>query len=322
RTTIDPFVVGSLPVVSGAVLVDPALRAPDASVVNQVRLAAELVASSLPAGWLERITIGSGEGVPREARLDAEAGPADLLAAAVRGFVRAAAAADPPLHRAGMVVAGGRRLEPAAALARACGNAAALPWRPDRSHAADDLARDLDDLSAVAEPTAIGRPLLDVLRACAGGQPTGRRALLVNVDADDFVYSFQFGRSVERRCAERGWRVDRLEIEVGTSRDLATELGGDVPPPIADGSETTVTSDVDPATIAAVRRFAARQYEAVIANVRPKLFFDLVENGVLDGGALLWDRHLHHGLKEEQPRRGVDAGRLRALPLRLWSLPT
>src|SRR5205814_9535149 len=134
--------------------------------VEQMRLAGDLIASSLPAGWLERITIGSGEGVPREARLDTEEGPAELVAAALRGFVRAAAAADPPLHRTGMVVVGGRRLEPADALARACGNAAALPWRPDRSHSADDLARDLDDLSAVAEPTATGRPLLDVLRAC------------------------------------------------------------------------------------------------------------------------------------------------------------
>jgi hypothetical protein len=79
---------------------------------------------------------------------------------------------------------------------------------------------------------------------------------------------------------------------------------------------------VDPAAIAAVRRFATRQYEAVIANVRPKLFYDLVENGVLDTRALLWDRHLHHGLKEEQARRGVDPERVRALPIHVWSLPS
>src|SRR5262249_35730052 len=69
-------------------------------------------------------------------------------------------------------------------------------------------------------------------------------------------------------------------------------------------------------------RFAARQYEAVIANVRPKLFFDLVEHGVLDTRALLWDRHLHDGFREEQPRRGIDAQRLRQLPVRLWGLLT
>jgi hypothetical protein len=159
-----------------------------------------------------------------------------------------------------------------------------------------------------------------VLRAIAGDQPGGRRALLINVDADDFVYSFQFGRSVERRCAERGWRVDRLAIETGVDRDLAAELGHAVPPPIAGGSETTVRSEVDPAATDAVRRFATRRYEAVIANVRPKLFYDLVENGVLATRALLWDRHLHNGLTQERARRGIDAGQLRALPIHVWSL--
>src|SRR5690242_1654677 len=41
RTTMDPFVVGSLPVVAGAVLVDCALRPPDASVVDRIRHAAD-----------------------------------------------------------------------------------------------------------------------------------------------------------------------------------------------------------------------------------------------------------------------------------------
>ena len=320
RTTIDAFVVASLPVVAGAVLVDGSLRPPDARVVDQLRRAVDVIASAFPAGWLERITIASGDGVPREARVGATDGPAELVAAALRGFLRAAAAADPPLHGTGTVVADGRRLDPADALARACGNAAALPWRTDRSRATDELARDLDDVCAVAEPTASGAPLLDVLRALAPEPPAGRRALLVNVDADDFVYSFQFGRSIERRCVERGWRVDRLVIETGVGRDLASELGYEVPPPIADGSETTVRSDGDPAATAAIRRFAARRYEAVIANVRPKLFYDLVEHGVLGTRAVLWDRHLHDGLPEEQARRGIDASRIRALPLEVWSL--
>ena len=320
RMAIDAFAIAPLPLIAGAVLVDDALRPPDSSVADHVRRAADLAGSSLSAGWLERITIGSGEGVPREARLGAKAGPAELVAAALRGFVRAAAAVDPPLHRSGVVVADGRRLEPADALARACGNAAALPWRADRSRAAHDLALDLDDICAVAEPTASGAALLDALRAVAGHRPAGGRALLVNVDADDFVYSFQFGRSIERRCAERGWRVDRLVIETGIDRDLAAELGHAIPSPIADGSEATVRSEVDPAAIAAVRRFAARQYEAVIANVRPKLFYDLAESGVLATRSLLWDRHLHDGFMEERARRGIDARRLGALPIRVWSL--
>jgi hypothetical protein len=320
RTTIDPFVVASLPIVGGAVLVDSTLRPLESSLADRVRRAGDLVQSAMPAGWLERITIGSGEGVAREARLDVQDGPAELVAAAIRGFVRAAAAAEPPLHRTGVVVADGRCLEPADALARACGDAAALPWRADRSRAANELARDVDDLCVVAEPTETGAPLLDVLRGFTGDQPPARRALLVNVDADDFVYSFQFGRSVERRCAERGWRLDRLAIEIGLNRDLASELGHEVPLPIADGSETTVSSDADPAAIAAIRRFATRRYEAVVANVRPKLFYDLVENELLATRALLWDRHLHDGLPEEQARRGVDPGRIRALPIQVWSL--
>ena len=81
RTTIDAFAVAPLPVIAGAALVNGALRPPDPSVADQVRRAADLVASALPAGWLERITIGSGEGVPREARLGVEAGPT----VAVRG---------------------------------------------------------------------------------------------------------------------------------------------------------------------------------------------------------------------------------------------
>src|SRR2546427_483309 len=69
RMAIDAFAVAPLPVIAGAVLVDDALRPPDSSIGDQVRRTADLAGSSLPAGWLERITIGSGEGVPREARL-------------------------------------------------------------------------------------------------------------------------------------------------------------------------------------------------------------------------------------------------------------
>src|SRR5256885_15270801 len=109
RTTIDAFAVAPLPVIAGAALVNGALRPPDPSVADQVRRAADLVASALPAGWLERITIGSGEGVPREARLGATDGPAELVAAPLRGFVRVAAGTGPPPHAPGGGVAGGRR---------------------------------------------------------------------------------------------------------------------------------------------------------------------------------------------------------------------
>jgi hypothetical protein len=84
--------------------------------------------------------------------------------------------------------------------------------------------------------------------------------LLVNVDAGDFVYGFQFGRSVERRCVERGLRVDRIAINFSRGRDLAAELGQPIPPPIADGIEVSMDSDGDETTATlALRRFASRR---------------------------------------------------------------
>jgi hypothetical protein len=54
--------------------------------------------------------------------------------------------------------------------------------------------------------------------------------------------------------------------------------------------------------------------------VRPRRFFDLFEAGLLASPTLLWDRHLHGGLREEGARRGIGPDRLRGLPIRAWSL--
>jgi len=197
-----------------------------------------------------------------------------------------------------------------------------LPWCADRAAATNSIAADLDELRATAYPTPHGAALLsaaDVIVSAPG--PNHRRALLVNVDADDFIYAFQFGRSVERRCVERGLRVDRISIDFSSGRDLAAELGGAVPPPIADGIEVLVQSDADEAaTAAALRRFASRRYEVVVANVRPRLFHDLLAGGFLAAPTLLWDRHLHGGLRAEGDRRGVDPCALGKLPIEVWSL--
>jgi hypothetical protein len=148
-----------------------------------------------------------------------------------------------------------------------------------------------------------------------------RRALLVNVDADDFVYGFQFGRSVERRCVERGLLVDRITINLTNGRDLAAELGQPVPLSSAEGIEIFIDSENDEAAlIAALRRLSAQRYEVVVANVRPHLFYDLLAAGFLESRTLLWDRHLHGGLREEGARRHIDVGALRALPIEVWSL--
>jgi glycosyltransferase involved in cell wall biosynthesis len=145
------------------------------------------------------------------------------------------------------------------------------------------------------------------------------RALLVSDDPNDFVYAFQFARSIERRCAERGFSIDRIVIK--PAGDLAAELGRPVPAPIADGTELVVESDRDPALHAALRRLSTLRYNLVVANVRPSLFYDLLAAGLLAAGrTLLWDRHLHGGLREEGARRGIDRAMLRALNIRVWSL--
>jgi hypothetical protein len=98
-------------------------------------------------------------------------------------------------------------------------------------------------------------------------------------------------------------------------------LGGDIPPPIADGTEVLVETQDDPSLHDALRRLKGRRYEVVIANVRPRLFYDLVTAGLFAAPTLLWDRHLHDGIEEERGRRGIGADRVRCLPIRVWSFP-
>jgi hypothetical protein len=236
-------------------------------------------------------------------------------------LVGPARARAPPLGPGGALVERGRRVSPVALLARACGNAIALRWRPDPEAARADIARDLDELAALADPTPGGAELISVLRDLApAAPPPVERALVVNVDADDFTYSFHFGRSVERRCAERGWRVDRIAIDPTDGRDLGWELGAPIPAPVADGTETLVRSADDPLLAGALRRLSSRRYAAVVANVRPRPFYDLLATGLLRAPTLIWDRHLHDGMEAERARRGVDTGEVRSLPIRVWSL--
>ena len=154
--------------------------------------------------------------------------------------------------------------------------------------------------------------------ADASHDMTRARALLVSDDPNDFIYAFHFARSIERRCAERGLCVDRIVTKA--AGDLAAELGQPVPAPIADGTDLVVTSDRNPALGAALCRLSTHRYAVVVANVRPPLFYDLLEAGLLAAPILLWDRHLHGGLREEGARRGIDRSALRELAARVWSL--
>jgi len=320
KLPIDKFMAAPLTAVGNTVVVDERFNAPSADVVVRVQAALAVVGSALPGGRLERVTIGAGDAAFGEARVGPEVDPADLVASAQAAFVRAAAAVEPVLSREGVLVEGGRYMTPDDVLARACGNTAALPWRADRALAATTIAKDLDELAMLGEPTPPGAELMAAMRAAAAGATDRRRALLVNVDADDFVYSFQFGRSVERRCSERGLRLDRISIRTGPGLDLAAELGQPLPAPAADGTEIFVASEQDPLLVAVLRRLSARRYEVVVANVRPRLFYDLAASGFLAGRTLVWDRHLHGGLREEGERRGFDAKSLRGPQIRAWSL--
>jgi hypothetical protein len=163
--------------------------------------------------------------------------------------------------------------------------------------------------------------LVAALREVAGGaSPDRRRALLINVDTDDFVYGFQFGRSVERRCIERGLSLDQVTVNLTQGRDLAFELGPPIPPPIADGIEITVDDNDAASRMTALRRLSTRPYQVVIANVRPALFYELLSAGFFTTRTLLWDRHLHGGLRAEGIRREISVEDLRGLPIEAWSL--
>jgi glycosyl transferase family 1 len=321
RLAVDRFVAAPLATLGRTVVIDDQFNPPDAEVVARTRTALAAAGAALPGGSLERVTIGAGDAAFGESRVSLEVDPGDVVASAQAAFVRAAATIEPVISEGGVLVESGRCLSPTDLVARACASAVALPWRGDRAAAAVDLADDLDELAVLAAPTPAGAALVAAIEARVEAAPhPRRRVLLVNIDADDFVYSFQFGRSVERRCRERRLRVDRLVVGPGVGLDLAAELGRPVPAPVADGIEFRVASEQDSSVPVALRRLSSRRYDAVVANVRPPLFYDLFTSGMLAPPTLLWDRHLHGGLREEGLRRGIGSDRLRGLPMRAWSL--
>ena len=318
---IDELAGTALPAFGETVVVDERFEVPDAAVAARVQTALEAVAAVLPGGRLERVTVGTGDAAYGEARVGPAADPADLVASALAAFVRAAGTLAPLFEGGGVLVEHGRRVAPGVVLARACGNVIASRWRLDPEAAKTDIARDLAELAVLADPTQAGLDLIAALRDLVPAAPrSGERALIVNIDADDFAYSFQFGQSLERRCRERGWRVDRITIDPAVGRDLTWELGAPAPAPVADGTETVVRSADDPLLAGALRRLSSRRYAAVIANVRPGPFYDLLATGLLRAPTLVWDRHLHDGIDAERERRGVDPSEVRSLPIRVWGL--
>ncbi len=318
RLSLDAFAVARLPIINGTLIVDEQLRAPASDVVERARSALALVGTSLP-GRLERVMVGIGDVTLGEARVSPAVDCADLVASAHAAYVRAAAANQLVGAAHGTLVHQGQRFEAADALAAACGEVNALPWRTDRAAATITVLQNLDDVPLIGDLTAAGSELMTALRATPGAsQVSQRRALLVNVD-NDFVYGFHFGRSIERRCVERNLRVDRIGMDPNWRRDLSAELGEEIPAPIADGTEMLMKTQDDSSLNEALERLRERRYEVVVANVRPRLFYDMVTAGLFRAPTLLWDRHLHDGIEQEYSRRGIGAEEVRRLPIRVWS---
>lgn len=319
QVPIQKCVVAALPAVGRTVIVDAQRTAADAAVVQSAQEALARVGEVLPFA-LERIRIASEQAGWGEACVSFDVTAADLVASAQAAFLRAALAVEPLLQPLGALVQQHRRVTVEETLARLCGEVVALPWRVDRPAVVASIQRDLADLQVLVEPTLAAEPLLAALRdaVASGASAPSRRALLVNVDADDFVYSFQFGQSVERRCHERRLQVDRILIDNQTNRDLAGEMGDRDLAPAADGTEVVVASEQDPLLSKVLPLLAKRQYEAVVINARPRLFYDLLDAGLLTAPTRVWDRHLHDGLREVYQHRGSITGRVP--DLRVWSL--
>jgi hypothetical protein len=139
------------------------------------------------------------------------------------------------------------------------------------------------------------------IRRSRGG---ARRALFVNLDFQDFIYSWFFAQRIVAGCRQRGFVVDLLQVDPKTNRDLASELGpsGSTTMPETGGSTRMVTE----ADLTRVRGWldewlARYPYDTLILNCDASLLADLLRrhDGALRGARwLIYDRHLHEGLGE------------------------
>ena len=147
-----------------------------------------------------------------------------------------------------------------------------------------------------------------------------RRALLINLDFRDFVYSYLWGRAVLDGCARRQLAVDVVTVHPSAGRHLAAELG--VAPnavePRLDGSVAYLEQPDEAGSRRAVGQLLERhRYDTVIVNCEAPLFLHLLlERGAELGAArwLVYDRHLHVELcpheRDAELRRRMSAARL------------
>jgi glycosyltransferase involved in cell wall biosynthesis len=156
-------------------------------------------------------------------------------------------------------------------------------------------------------------------RAPVSSGAAGQRALLINIDPRDFIYSWFFGNAVQKACARRRIPVDVLSANPFAGRDIGGELGMprtafDV---TADGAIRYVDDEnLDRAKAALDRLLGREPYSLVIVNCEAPLFMHLVRDrwpALWAARWLIYDRHLHEGLGQrvddpEVPPRVTSAG--------------
>jgi len=130
-----------------------------------------------------------------------------------------------------------------------------------------------------------------------------RRALLINLDFRDFVYSHQWGQAVLDGCVARGLAVDVVAVDPFARRNLAAELGvPDAAVAPRGAASVTYLERADAARECAVidELLARGRYDTLIVNCDAPLFVHLMlrhSEGLGAARWLIYDRHLHIDLR-------------------------
>ena len=157
------------------------------------------------------------------------------------------------------------------------------------------------------------------------GGPSAHRALLVNLDFRDFVYSHLWARAVLEGCARRNLAVDMVASNPFVNRDLAGELGVPRSTLGVHGNGTTVYLDKpDESRSRAVigQLLEQHRYDTLILNCEAALFVHLMierERDFTGTRWLVYDRHLHIDLRAHQRDKTLRA-RMIASGMHLFTL--
>ncbi len=138
----------------------------------------------------------------------------------------------------------------------------------------------------------------------SGSRGVESRALVLNLDFRDVVYSFQWERAVTAAILRRGLVVDTVTVHPFAGRDLAIELGVERSELAPQGSGTTTYVErADHAHERAIvdRHFQQHRYQIVVLNCSGQLFAHLVAEHreyLQPYPVRVYDRHLHLDLQD------------------------